>query len=224
MALVGCIGVSLAVLALVFVMSESGSRYHWDTGEGLEFWFSWNWIEKTLAINNGGVISGVGESARFSRFGAAMFAIERVSYDPVSSLVGVGLGSTIEGVGVSSLVRSIGIAKLDASAFSILLLESGWVGLALYVAPILVLILLCLRAIRDRQSQEPNLQLLAVMVVLFGFCTICSVAYNNFALLPRGGGIFWLLAGLWYSAKKHRTKENKFMVLDQEQRVELDKA
>ncbi|MFQ5743005.1 MAG: hypothetical protein ACE5HV_05375 [Acidobacteriota bacterium] len=201
--LVGALALAVVAPALFFVIQTSSERYH-GGALGLTSFFDPEFLKEALYVENGGVYEADDGGLSFTRYGALVHAWDLLSKDGGAALLaGYGLGSTTEGpLGTTNLARRVGIGQMDASALSTLMFESGVIGTALYITPFVILMSLAFLTVQRRSRPDGDAEVLGGLVVLYGFCVLLSFGYNNYPIVPRGGGIFWLMAGLWVAAKK----------------------
>ena len=208
-ALMALVGVVLVCVALKFVISLSSERHH--AGElSLASFFEVDFLKTILFIDSGGVYRSPDGEYKFSRYGALVYAWDYLSHNRWM-LTGHGLGSTTEGIlGETTLGKKIGIGQLDVSTISLLLFEVGVVGTFLYLTPFLVITVMAFLRLLRRQGRGGDLELLSGILALYGLFILLSLGYNGFAIVPRGGGVFWFIAGLWLVAlRKPRHRLNR---------------
>ena len=200
---IGIVGAAVLLVILGLVISASSVRFHSGTLT-VSSMFNPEWLDDALSISSGGIIRKKSEEPMFSRYGVLLYLLEFLPRDWETLLAGRGLGSTAyEGaLGPTKLGQEIGIGGLDFSALSVLLFETGLGGTILYLAPFFLLTVSAFFLLRKKRIWDPEDELLSGIVALYGFCLLASLPYNGFALTLRGGGIFWLLAGLWYASRK----------------------
>ncbi|MCJ7563462.1 MAG: hypothetical protein MUP52_02600 [Candidatus Aminicenantes bacterium] len=195
-------GLTILFVVLLLVISASSVRFHSGT-LAISSMFNPDYIRQALFVDSKGIVTS-NEGREFSRYGVLVYALNFISRDFVTRAAGHGLGSTAtEGaLGETKLGQMVGIRNIDYSTLSVLLFETGIGGTLLYLAPFCILMASAFFSLRKKKVLGTDLEILSGMVVLYGFCLLASLPYNGFAVTPRGGGVFWLLGGLWYAARR----------------------
>lgn len=146
-----------------------------------------------------------------SRSQRILQAVDFVLNDPSVTIAGYGLGVTSEGllsgdIGGDGLdLETVTAGKNSVSiSLAAMVLEVGVVGLVLYyLLPVLLTALAFLTLLRSR-NLDANFGLLSAMLFFYGFGVLVSIPYNPFSTTLRGAGPFWLLAGLWWAARRQQ--------------------
>jgi len=199
--LAGFIGMFILLGALGLVVSESSSRWHAGT-LSLYNVFNKDYLSEILLVDSGGIYVNKAGVPKFSRYGALVFAWDSVSSDFLRFLGGYGLGSTSEGsLGIPILLQTGGVENLNSSALSLLLIESGMIGTFVYLMPLFIIVIQAARTFRRNRGKDTNLEFSSGMLLLYGIALSASLPYTGFALVSRGGGVFWLLGGMLFAER-----------------------
>jgi len=142
-----------------------------------------------------------------NRYGATLIALDLTTKDWQHALFGYGLDSTTYQslLGSSFVEDEIGYMGLGSQTSNRMLIETGWLGLLLFVAPLIAILFLTFREIYLHRSSN-SINILAGVIFIYGMAMLLSYPYSKFAAYMSTAGAFWLMSGLWLRLKSSHGK------------------
>jgi hypothetical protein len=155
-------------------------------------------LERYLRLENRGIFYSPSGKVVANRYGATLIALELASTDWQHALFGYGLDSTTREslLGSSFIEKEVGLSGLESQVISRMLIETGWIGLLLFSSPLLAILFLTFRQLRDRRSSDHDI-VISGIVFIYGLGMLISYPYGLYGLDLKTSGFFWLTTGIW---------------------------
>jgi hypothetical protein len=184
------VGQSVSQRAETFV-----KKYHRTETKGIR-------TPPTSSLPTAGSLPATSSLPIANRYGTTLIALELTTKDWQHAMFGYGLDSTTYQslLGTSFVEDEIGYQGLGSQTSNRMLIETGWLGLLLFVAPLIAILFLTFREIYFHRSSN-SVNILAGVIFIYGMAMLLSYPYSRFAAYMSTAGAFWLMSGVWLKLK-----------------------